>query len=356
MTTLADVCPIYNRTEEFYDKYDLKELLGRGQSSVVKRCIEKKSGQSFACKIIEYPEDTSETKESTHNEISILRAAGKHTNIISIHDAFELEDCAFIVMEFCNGGELFDYLTKVVRLSEKKARAQMKLILNAVNHLHKHNIVHRDLKPENILIDDNYNLKITDLGLSVQIDGDSQQLRESCGYGKPVDMWACGVILYTMLSGFPPFWHRKEHILLRMIMDGKYSFNNVIWEEISDDAKSLISGLLTFDPIERLTSEEALNHRWFTFEVPRRKDFVARRVLKAHIIVVWSILRMKTLHSQVHPIKTKELLINPYKFKTYRNVIDSAAFDIYAHWVNKAGNQNRAALFESEISHITVEA
>lgn len=128
------------------------------------------------------------------------------------------------------------------------------------------------------------------------------------GYGLPVDLWACGVILYTLLSGLPPFWNRKENIMFRMIKDGQYTMAGAEWDDVSETAKDLIRHLLVVDPDERYTATQALQHPFFNVEPTRRRDFMAKRTLKAHIILIWSINRLKTLHYRPQPIRGKELL------------------------------------------------
>lgn len=179
-------------------------------------------------------------------------------------------------------GELFDYMTEVVTVSEKRTRQIMMQLLDAISYIHARKIVHRDVKPENILLDENLNIKLADFGIASFIATD-QDLRElmgtpgylapetvNCsmfdnapGYGRPVDCWAAGVIMYTLLSGVPPFWHRRQMVMLRSIMEGSYSFSNPEWSDIRDICKDLISKLLTVDVIDRLTAPEALRHSFF---------------------------------------------------------------------------------------------
>ncbi len=128
------------------------------------------------------------------------------------------------------------------------------------------------------------------------------------GYGLPVDLWACGVILYTLLSGVPPFWHRKQYLMFRMIMEGHYTMSGSEWDDVSDTAKDLIRHLLVINPAERYTAAQALEHPFFNIQKTRRNDFMAKRTLKAHIILVWSILRLRTLHYRPQPIRGKDLL------------------------------------------------
>lgn len=211
------------------------------------------------------------------------------------------------------------------------------------------------------------NVKISDFGFAVQLEN-NQKLADLCGtpgylapetlscsmyenmpgYGMEVDMWACGVILFTLLSGSPPFWHRRQMIMLRMIMEGKYSFSSPEWDDISDSAKDLITSLLIVDKTRRFTADQALNSTFFVRETMPRRSFNPRKTFKIYILAVMTISRLKTLKNKPQPIQTIDIVENPYRFKTYRKLIDSAAFTIYGHWVKKGELQNRAALFECE--------
>ena len=171
------------------------------------------------------------------------------------------------------------------------------------------------------------NVKITDLGFAVQISENEalydlfgtpgymapellrcSQSDDTDGYGLPVDLWACGVILYTLLSGVPPFWHRKQHLMFRMIMEGQYTLTSSEWDDVSDTAKDLIQRLLVINPSERYTAAQALEHPFFSHERTRRRDFMAKRTLKAHLTLIWSIHRLRTLHYRPQTIRGKELL------------------------------------------------
>ncbi|XP_050667258.1 phosphorylase b kinase gamma catalytic chain, skeletal muscle/heart isoform isoform X1 [Leptidea sinapis] len=396
-----DNLPDKDAAKEFYAKYEPKEIIGRGISSTVRRCIEKETGKEFAAKIIDLSQesqdgvDTHTMRDATRQEINILRMVAGHPYIIELQDVFESETFIFLVFELCKNGELFDYLTSVVTLSEKKTRYIMRQVLEGVRYIHDKDIVHRDLKPENILLDDQLNVKITDFGFA-KVLKDGEKLFELCGtpgylapetlkanmfedapgYGREVDLWACGVIMFTLLVGCPPFWHRKQMVMLRNIMEGKYSFTSPEWVDISEDPKDLIRRFLVVDPMERIKISDALGHPFFHTKLwdqdvtPLKKSlsttsrrmsridqialaikssgFNARAKLRLALITVRAAVRLRHLpHTAARAIPLYDALGDPYTLRVLRKVIDGCAFRVYGHWVKKGEGQNRAALFEN---------
>ncbi|XP_018339025.1 PREDICTED: phosphorylase b kinase gamma catalytic chain, skeletal muscle/heart isoform isoform X2 [Trachymyrmex septentrionalis] len=376
-----DVLPDKDAAKGFYAKYEPKEILGRGISSTVRRCIEKETGMEYAAKIIDISNETNEDmhtmKDATLQEVQILRRVAGHPYIIELHDVFESSTFIFLIFELCKNGELFDYLTSVVTLSEKKTRYIMRQVFEGIQHVHNQGIVHRDLKPENILLDDNLNVKITDFGFA-KIWKHGDKLEDLCGtpgylapevlkcnmfentdgYGYEVDIWACGVIMFTLLVGCPPFWHRKQMVMLRNIMEGKYSFTSPEWADITEAPKDLIRKLLVVDPKRRISIKDALEHSFFHTVELKAKSFNARKRFQLAIICVRAVIRIKRLHITPEPLSTHVACTDPYRIKILRKVIDGCAFRVYGHWVKKGEGQNRAALFENtpktELKHLYV--
>ena len=328
--------------------------------------------RSYAVKIIDLTGEKdnewqmNEIRDQTRKEITILRMCAQHSHIINLHDSFESSTYIFLVLEMCCKGELFDYLTEVVTLSEKRTRQIMRQLLEAVEYCHSMNIVHRDLKPENILLDDTMNVKLSDFGFAT-ILSEGDELTDLCGtpgylapevlkvsmyedaqgYGRAVDMWALGVIMYTLLVGCPPFWHRKQMYMLRNIMEGKYSFSSPEWEDVSEHPKDLISRFLVVDPEKRITAKDALAHPFFKREEREARKFYPRRLFKAAVITVIAMNKIRLLRLNPPPISLENVRKDPYGIKTFRKIIDAGAFRIYGHWVKRGENQNRAALFEN---------
>lgn len=369
-----DKLPDKDAAKEFYAKYEPKEILGRGISSTVRRCIEKETGKDYAAKIIDLSNDDSSV-EATKQEINILRVVAGHPYIIELQDVFESTTFIFLVFELCKHGELFDYLTSVVTLSEKKTRYIMRQVFEGLLHVHSRGVVHRDLKPENILLDDNLNVKITDFGFARKLEK-GELLHDLCGtpgylapetlktnmyddapgYSFEVDIWACGVIMYTLLVGCPPFWHRKQMVMLRNIMEGKYSFSSPEWTDISESPKDLIRKLLVVEPKQRISIEDALKHEFFQSVKLQTSSFDARRKFKMAILFVRAMVRLQRLRFTPEPLSLETARTDPYRLKILRKIVDGCAFRVYGHWVKKGEGQNRAALFENspktDLKHI----
>jgi len=240
-------------------------------------------------KIIKIKKSTNEKKE--FKKIELLKGLN-HPNILKIFEFFKFKKNIFVISELCTGGELFDRLIEVKQFSERVAANIMRQLLSAINYCHENGIIHRDLKPENILIESNsekdsdyFKIKVIDFGTCELFQ--SKMLNEQIGtsfyiapevlknsYDEKCDLWSCGVILYILLSGSPPFYGRDEEEIFRKILFCHYSFKYSIWDDISKEAKDLISKLLELDPKKRLSAKNALEHNWFKINDinPEHKD------------------------------------------------------------------------------------
>ncbi|XP_048089048.1 calcium/calmodulin-dependent protein kinase (CaM kinase) II gamma 1 isoform X4 [Alosa alosa] len=303
----------------FTDEYQLYEELGKGAFSVVRRCVKKSSGQEYAAKIINTKKLSARDHQKLEREARICRLLN-HANIVRLHDSIAEEGFHYLIFDLVTGGELFEDIVAREYYSEADASQCISQILESVNHIHQHDIVHRDLKPENLLLASKMKgaaVKLADFGLAIEVQGDQQAWFGFAGtpgylspevlrkdpYGKPVDIWACGVILYILLVGYPPFWDEDQHKLYQQIKAGAYDFPSPEWDTVTPEAKNLINQMLTINPAKRITAEQALTHPWVcqrstvasmmhrqeTVECLRK--FNARRKLKGAILTTMLVSR-----------------------------------------------------------------
>uniref|UniRef100_A0A8C3ADX6 calcium/calmodulin-dependent protein kinase n=1 Tax=Cyclopterus lumpus TaxID=8103 RepID=A0A8C3ADX6_CYCLU len=262
----------------FTDEYQLYEELGKGAFSVVRRCVKLCSGQEHAAKIINTKKLSARDHQKLDREARICRLL-KHSNIVRLHDSISEEGFHYLLFDLVTGGELFEDIVAREYYSEADASHCIQQILEAVLHCHQMGVVHRDLKPENLLLASkckNAAVKLADFGLAIEVQGEQQawfgfagtpgylspEVLRKEAYGKPVDIWACGVILYILLVGYPPFWDEDQHKLYQQIKAGAYDFPSPEWDTVTPEAKNLINQMLTINPAKRITAQEALKHPW----------------------------------------------------------------------------------------------
>uniref|UniRef100_A0A6I8QH90 calcium/calmodulin-dependent protein kinase n=1 Tax=Xenopus tropicalis TaxID=8364 RepID=A0A6I8QH90_XENTR len=262
----------------FTDEYQLYEEIGKGAFSVVRRCVKLCTGHEYAAKIINTKKLSARDHQKLEREARICRLL-KHPNIVRLHDSISEEGFHYLIFDLVTGGELFEDIVAREYYSEADASHCIQQILEAVLHCHQMGVVHRDLKPENLLLASKCKgaaVKLADFGLAIEVQGDQQawfgfagtpgylspEVLRKEAYGKPVDIWACGVILYILLVGYPPFWDEDQHKLYQQIKAGAYDFPSPEWDTVTPEAKNLINQMLTINPAKRITAHEALKHPW----------------------------------------------------------------------------------------------
>ncbi|XP_034727379.1 calcium/calmodulin-dependent protein kinase (CaM kinase) II beta 1 isoform X26 [Etheostoma cragini] len=322
----------------FTDEYQLYEELGKGAFSVVRRCVKLCTGQEYAAKIINTKKLSARDHQKLEREARICRLL-KHHNIVRLHDSISEEGFHYLLFDLVTGGELFEDIVAREYYSEADASHCIQQILEAVLHCHQMGVVHRDLKPENLLLASkckNAAVKLADFGLAIEVQGDQQawfgfagtpgylspEVLRKEAYGKPVDIWACGVILYILLVGYPPFWDEDQHKLYQQIKAGAYDFPSPEWDTVTPEAKNLINQMLTINPAKRITAQEALKHPWVCQRstvasmmhrqetVECLKKFNARRKLKGAILTTMLVSRnfsaAKTLLNKKADVKKRK--------------------------------------------------
>lgn len=297
--------------------------LGKGMFSTVRKARCKRTGAIVAVKCIKKSEMTQEDKDALVIEKRVMKKLNGHPNLIQLLGDYEEEEYHYLVMELASGGELFHKIVEREVYTEEQARDTIMLLTQAIDHCHKNGVVHRDLKPENILLasTDNETIKIADFGFAKELgithDG---LLHTACGtpgyvapeilrqkpYAASVDIWSLGVIFYILLCGYPPFHSDKgQHDLFKKIKAARYQFDSPDWDDISDEAKDLISHILVPNPQKRYTAAQILSHPWMhnaaVSNAPlgrameNLKRFNARRKLKAAQKAVLTTVRMAKL-------------------------------------------------------------
>ncbi|KAK0611540.1 calcium/calmodulin-dependent protein kinase type I [Immersiella caudata] len=306
-------------------RYKVGKTLGAGSYSVVKECVHIDTGRYYAAKVIN-KRLMAGREHMVRNEIAVLKKVSMgHQNILTLVDYFETMNNLYLVTDLALGGELFDRICRKGSYYESDAADLIRATLSAVAYLHDHGIVHRDLKPENLLFrtpEDNADLLIADFGLSRIMDEEqfhvltttcgtpgymAPEIFKKTGHGKPVDLWALGVITYFLLCGYTPFDRDSDFEEMQAILNADYSFTPLeYWRGVSDSAKDFIRRCLTVDPTKRMTAHEALQHPFVAGWARSpddvkganllptvKKNFNARRTLHAAIDTVRAINKLR---------------------------------------------------------------
>ncbi|XP_032422645.1 peripheral plasma membrane protein CASK isoform X10 [Xiphophorus hellerii] len=340
----------------FEDVYELCEVIGKGPFSVVRRCINRDTGQQFAVKIVDVAQFTSSPGLSTEDlkrEASICHML-KHPHIVELLETYSSDGMLYMVFEFMDGADLCFEIVKRADAgfvySEAVASHYMRQILEALRYCHDNNIIHRDVKPHCVLLASKENsapVKLGGFGVAIQLGESGLVAGGRVGtphfmapevvkrepYGKPVDVWGCGVILFILLSGCLPFYGTKER-LFEAICRGKYKMNPRQWNHISESAKDLVRRMLMLDPAERITVYEALNHPWlkerdryaYKIHLPETveqlRKFNARRKLKGAVLAAVSSHKFNSFYGDP-PEELNDFSEDPTSSGAVSQVLDS---------------------------------
>lgn len=260
--------------------YRMGRTLGHGSFGIVRLAKQKVPTEEVAIKVI-LKSAVKDNEQLVYRELEANKRLN-HKGIVPYKEWFESKDKFYLVFGLCRGGELFERLIQRGKFTERNAQALILQVLEAVDYLHDQGVVHRDIKPENLLFEnesDDSPLRLTDFGISSFTQDDDDMLTTVCGsrgyvapeillrkgYGKPVDMWAIGIMTYLLLCGSNPFRSIDDtRELLEAMQNERYRFNPRYWNSISPEAKEFIKALLKGKPEQRLTAKEALQHTWFT--------------------------------------------------------------------------------------------
>ena len=278
------------------ETYDIQEQIGKGKFAIVYKGIHKLTGRTVAIKILNKKDMTIIDLELVKTEMDVLKIC-QHPYIIKLYDIHENEENIYLIMEYCQGSDLFTYIEKRgYKLEEKKACEIIHKLCAAVYYLHSYGIVHRDLKPENIIMTDhtdNADIRLLDFGLS-KILGPTEKCSEPFGtisyvapevlkqkyYGREVDIWSIGIITYLLLCGCLPFDDEKsEKEIARQTIEDPVPYYPRLWKKLSEDAKNFVEGCLKKNPLERMNIKDVLEHNW----IKKFSDLVdLRREIKSN--------------------------------------------------------------------------
>ena len=263
---------------------------GKGAFGIVRVAKDRRTGEVRACKSISKARLVSSADVADmRREVEILHLLTPHPTLAGLATVYEDRHNIHLIMDHCAGGELFDRVVKKGSFSEAEAARYLRRMVEMVHHCHSCGVIHRDIKPENFLLSDESDaaeLLGCDFGLSVyyrpgqafsSLVGSAyyvapEVLRKH--YGPEADIWSLGVVLFILLSGLPPFWGPTEKDIFVEVLKGKLDFSRAPWPKISEEAKDLVSRILTVDPAKRITTTDMLNPPWLRDQGIAPSEFV----------------------------------------------------------------------------------
>ncbi|EQC29686.1 CAMK protein kinase [Saprolegnia diclina VS20] len=306
----------------FAAKYEMGDVVP-GRSSAVRRATERSSGKVVMVKRFDRTKLSKADMKELRKETSVLRKLAGHANVFGLHDFLYDTYEVYVVTDLIEGDDLFERIVKKEIYTEKEARDVIKTLLEAVAHCHAHGIAHCDLSPQNVLFTSkarDATLKLTSFGLAQEEGVDTFSVPcglptfiapevakslisyETAIYTKAIDVWAVGVIAYTILCGYLPFYNHTEWNLYKEISKGDFSFNDADWAAVSPSAQAFVARALVVDPQQRPTADALLQDAWVTASSvattplvnakAELRQFNARRSFKAAIHTVQAALSL----------------------------------------------------------------
>ena len=268
---------ITEQSAQSYDNYENFRQITTSQFGEVYICTHIPSKRTRCMKIYKKEKLNNINQNNFEEEIELVKQLD-HPNIFKIYEFFQDGSNFYLVSEYLDGGELFDYIEKNKTFDEKTVCIIMEQVFSAILYLHKRGIVHRDIKPENIMLskkDDIYSIKLIDFGTSKAFIKDDKMNAPmgTCYYMAPemlrrnyderIDIWACGIMMYMMLVGYPPFNGDDNLEIFTHILKSPLLFDKDDWEDKTPSARDLLSRILEKDPEKRISIDDIFNHEWF---------------------------------------------------------------------------------------------
>jgi len=312
----------------FKKDFSVHEILGKGSFGQVSRITRKKDGKEFAVKQIVKKDLLSDDEKALHKEIDIMRRVA-HPNAVGLVEVYGDNKKIRLVIDLCTGGHLLERMAHKNLYSEQDAARIIFQLSDVCKAMHDKGVIHRDLKPENILFatrEPDSPIKVTDFGLSKYVDNAwAKNLQTPCGtpayvapevlmrkgYNNQCDLWSVGVILYLLVSGYPPFYGSDLNKLCRRIVRGNFDYRPKPFKNVSKEAKEVIDGLLRVKPDKRLTSEQLMKNAWVAGGAPDDNLANVQKRLKAEH------LRTK-FRRQIHLVVAMDAIVRTKGFQQKR--------------------------------------
>ena len=363
--------------DKLLKEYTFLKKIGQGTFGVVILAIHKITNEKVAIKILDKEKITQKTDIArVKKEIDILKKL-RHKNIVHLFNVIDTLTNIFLIMEYTNGIELFDYITKNKCIKESEACYFYQQIISGIEYLGKLNITHRDIKPENLLVSNDKMIKIVDFGLSNTYKN-NELLKTACGspfYAAPemikgekyngdkVDIWSSGIVLYAMICGYLPFEDNDNQKLYQKIIEGKLEFPPFL----SDEAKDIISHILDVKPDRRYQIRDIKNHSWFNMVNPKL-TMTEGLLLNKYIIpfdenVILYIskkfnldiveIKLNILFNKHNQLTTTYYLLINKKIKNKEETIGDMSSDIFNEYIHN--KQNRLSYYDLDINQIINE-